>query len=188
MLIKREDCCLLVIDVQSRLLPVMDDPEGVVAGCRRLLGAAREAGVPVLVTEHYPAGLGHTAGVLDDLVPDGAVMEKIHFSCFAEPTVRRRIRASGRRTLVLAGMEAHVCLGQSALDLTAAGYHVVLPPDATASRTRLDHETALFRLAREGAEIADSAAILAAWAGPDVAGLPGQAEGRANGPRRAGLP
>lgn len=187
MLIKREDCCLLVIDVQARLLPAMCDPEGVAAGCRRLLGAAREAGVPILVTEHYPRGLGHTAGVLADLIPDGAVVEKINFSCFAEPAVRRRIRAADRRTLVLAGMEAHVCLGQSALDLIAAGYRVVVPPDATASRTRLDHATALFRLAGEGADIADTAAILAAWGGPDIAGVPGPADGRADGAGRAVL-
>jgi len=187
MLIKREDCCLLVIDVQARLLPVMDDPEGVAAGCRRLLEAAGAAGIPILVTEHYPAGLGHTDGALDGLVPPGAVMEKIHFSCFSEPAVRRRIRATDRRTLVLAGMEAHVCLGQSALDLNAAGYHVVIPPDATASRTRLDHETALFRLEREGATIADTGTILDAWAGTALGGFPGPAERRADGGRPAGL-
>ena len=187
MLIKREDCCLLVIDVQDRLLPAMNDPKGVIAGCRRLLVAAREAGVPVLVTEHYPAGLGPTAAVLGDLVPAGAVMEKINFSCFAEPSVRRRIRDTGRRTLVLAGMEAHVCLGQSALDLNAAGYQVVVPPDATASRTRLDHETALFRLEREGAVIADTGAILDAWAGSAEAGFPERAGGRGDGTRLAGL-
>ena len=187
MLIKRKDCCLLVIDVQARLLPAMYDPEGAVAGCRRLLDAARAAGVPVLVTEHYPAGIGHTADVLDDLIPAGAVMEKIHFSCFAEPSVRRRIRAMGRQTLVLAGMEAHVCLGQSALDLIAAGYRVVVPPDATASRTRLDHRTALLRLAREGAEIAETGAIVEAWLGSAAGAFAGQADGRAAGARRARL-
>jgi nicotinamidase-related amidase len=187
MLIKREDCCLLVIDVQDRLLPAMYDPEAAVAGCRRLLDAARTAGVPVLVTEHYPAGIGHTAALLDDLIPAGAVMEKIYFSCFAEPSVRRRIRALGRQTLVLAGMEAHVCLGQSALDLNAAGYHVVVPPDATASRTRLDHETALLRLARDGADIVEAGVIAEAWCGPAAGAVAGQADGRMGGTRRARL-
>jgi nicotinamidase-related amidase len=187
MLIKREDCCLLVIDVQDRLLPAVYDPKGAVAGCRLLLDAARMAGVPILVTEHYPAGIGHTAGVLKDLIPAGAVMEKIHFSCFAEPSVRRRIRALGRRTLVMAGMEAHVCLGQSALDLNAAGYHVVVPPDATASRTRLDHETALLRLAREGADIVEAGAIAEAWCGPAAGAFAGQADRRAGDTARARL-
>jgi len=165
MLIKREHCCLLVIDVQARLLPVMDDPDRVVGGCRRLLEAAGEQGIPVLVTEHYPQGIGHTAAALTDLIAPDAVMEKIHFSCFAEPLVRRRIRALGKRTLVLAGIEAHVCLGQSALDLAAAGYRVVVSSDATGSRSRLDHETALYRLTRAGAAVVATDDVLDAWAG-----------------------
>lgn len=178
MLIKREDCCLLVIDVQERLLPALFDPAGVAEGCRRLLAGARAAGVPVLVTEHYPAGIGHTAAVLGDLIPAGAVVEKIQFSCFAEPSVRRRIRAIDRRTLVVAGSEAHVCLGQSALDLNAAGYRVVVAADATGSRTRLDRETALLRLAREGVEIVETGAVLDAWRGT----AQGAAQGAIAGP------
>lgn len=163
MLIKREDCCLLVIDVQARLLPAVYDPELVATQCRRLLLAAQERGVPVLVSEHYPEGIGPTADVLRDLIAPGAIMKKINFSCFAEPSARRRIRGVRKRTLVLAGMEAHVCLGQTALDLVAAGYRVVVSSDATSSRTRLDHETALFRLARQGAEILPTARVIEAW-------------------------
>lgn len=163
MLIKREDCCLLVIDVQARLLPTMYDPTPVSARCRELLHAARAAGVPVLVSEHYPRGIGHTAEALADLVPADAVMEKIFFSCFAEPSARQRIRAVDRPDLVLAGMEAHVCLGQTAIDLAAAGYRVLVVSDATASRSRLDHDTALYRMAQEGAEIVTTERVVGAW-------------------------
>ncbi len=124
MLIKRDDCCLLVIDVQARLLPAVYDPAGVTAGCRALLEAARAVDVPILVSEHNPKGIGATADALADLVPADSVMEKIYFSCFAEPSARQRIRAADKASLVLAGMEAHVCLGQTALDLLAAGYRI----------------------------------------------------------------
>jgi nicotinamidase-related amidase len=163
MLIKRDDCCLLVIDVQARLLPTVRNPARVTARCRALLEAAHAVAVPILVSEHYPKGIGPTADALADLVPAGSVMEKIHFSCFAEPSARRRIRAAGKPTLVLAGMEAHVCLGQTAIDLVAAGYRVLIASDATTSRSRLDYETALYRMAREGAEIMPTESILGAW-------------------------
>ena len=163
MLIKREDCCLLVIDVQARLLPAVCDPAPVAARCRELLQAALAVGVPVLVSEHCPSGLGPTDDVLMDLVPREAVMEKTFFSCFAEPSARQRIRAADRPDLVLAGMEAHVCLGQTALDLAAAGYRVFVVSDATASRTRLDHETALHRMAQEGVRIVTTERVVGAW-------------------------
>jgi nicotinamidase-related amidase len=163
MLIKREDSCLLVIDVQARLLPAVYDPVAVAAKCRELLHAAHAVGVPVLVSEHCPAGIGRTAAALADLVPRDAIMEKTFFSCFAEPSARQRIRAADRPDLVLAGMEAHVCLGQTAIDLVAAGYRVFVASDATASRSRLDHETALYRMAQEGVEIVSTERVVGAW-------------------------
>ncbi len=163
MLIKRDDCCLLVIDVQARLLPAVYDPETVVARCRALLQAARARGIPVLVSEHNPGGIGRTAEALADLVPADAVMEKIHFSCFAEASARQRIRAADKTTFVLAGMEAHVCLGQTAIDLAGAGYNTVVAADATASRHRLDQATALHRMAQEGVEVVSSDFVIDAW-------------------------
>lgn len=163
MLIKQDDCCLLVIDVQARLLPVTYDPARVARCCRALMEAGHAAGIPVLVTEHYPQGIGHTADILAPLVDPDNVLEKIYFSSFSEISARRRIREAGKGTLVLAGMEAHVCLGQTALDLVDAGYRVIVSADGTASRRRLDHETALYRLAQAGAEIVPTADILDAW-------------------------
>lgn len=160
MLIKQDDCCLLMIDVQARLLPATYNPDRVASCCRDLLEAAGKAGVPVLVSEHYPQGIGHTADILLPLITPDSVLEKIQFSCFAEVSARRRIRAAGKGTLVLAGMEAHVCLGQTALDLLAAGYRVIVSADGTSSRCSLDHETALHRLGQEGAEIAPTAEIV----------------------------
>lgn len=163
MLIKREDCCLLMIDMQARLLPAVYDPALVTANCRALLQAARLAGIPVLVSEHCPGRIGRTAEALMDLVAPGAVMEKVFFSCFAEPSVRQRIRAADRPDLVLAGMEAHVCLGRTAIDLAAAGYRIFVVSDATASRSRLDHQTALHRMAQEGISIVATEAVVSAW-------------------------
>lgn len=170
MLIKRDDCCLLVIDVQARLLPAAYDPIGVAQCCRSLIEAAHATGVPVLATEHYPQGIGHIADPLAPLIDPDNVLEKIHFSCFSETSARRRIRETGKGTLVVAGMEAHVCLGQTALDLLDAGYRVIVSADGTASRRPLDHETALYRLEQAGAQIATTADIVEAWRAEDVVG------------------
>lgn len=170
MLIKRDDCCLLVIDVQARLLPAAYDPIGVARCCRTIIEAAHAAGIPVLVTEHYPQGIGHTADQLAPLIDPDNILEKIYFSCFSEISARRRIRETGKGTLVVAGMEAHVCLGQTVLDLVDAGYRVIVSTDATASRRRLDHETALHRLEQAGAQIATTVEIVDAWHAEAVVG------------------
>jgi nicotinamidase-related amidase len=184
MLIKRADCCLLVIDVQARLLPAVYDPALVTERCRALLQAAHAVGIPILVSEHNPQGIGPTAAAVADLVPADSVMEKIYFSCFAEPSARQRIRAADKHCFVLAGMEAHVCLGQTAIDLAAAGYRVLVAADATASRTRLDHETALHRMAQEGIDVVPAESILGAWlhgtgaeGGSQRGGVPGRLPG-----------
>ncbi|MDH3703919.1 MAG: isochorismatase family protein, partial [Alphaproteobacteria bacterium] len=131
MLIKSSDSCLFVVDVQSRLLPVMNDPDRLVRNCRILLQAARRLEVPILTSEHYPRGIGATDAALADLIPDESVAEKIHFSSYAEPDLRDRIEQTSRRQFVLSGIEAHVCVLQTALDLAEAGYETFVVADAT---------------------------------------------------------
>jgi nicotinamidase-related amidase len=151
---------LCVIDVQERLVPAMADGPAAVARCRRLAEAARLVGVPILATEQYRRGLGATVPELAPLLP--APLEKLSFSCCGAEGFRAAIPA-GVGQIVLCGLETHVCVAQTALDLLAEGYAVFLSVDAIASRHAIDRDTALRRLEAAGAIPTTSEAILFEW-------------------------
>lgn len=141
---------LLVVDFQERLLPTIDGHERVAQRAGVLISGCRVLGVPAVVTEQYPAGLGHTVPAIHDAL-SGCVkpVEKLKFSaCVAE--VRERLAAMGRRTVLLCGIETHVCVMQTALDLAAEGYVVAVTSDATGSRRPDDHEAGLIRMRQAG--------------------------------------
>jgi nicotinamidase-related amidase len=163
MLISADQSCLFIVDMQSRLLPAVYDPKTVVRNCRILLEAAARLGAPILAVELNPAGIGPTVDPIAGMVPDGAVMEKIHFSSYAEAPVRARAAATGRRQMVVAGMEAHVCVLQTAIDFAGAGYETFVVSDATASRTPENHQAALARLAANGIEIVTTEMVVFEW-------------------------
>lgn len=163
MLIRADSSCLLVVDIQDRLAPVMAEPEKVVGNTALLLKAASRLDVPVLVSEQYPAGIGHTVSELTDLLARGCVVEKMHFSCLGEDAYRRRLETFGRPQAVVAGIEAHVCVLQTTEDLLAAGHDVFVVADATSSRKRSNHEAALERLQSAGARIVTTEMVLFEW-------------------------
>lgn len=151
---------LCVIDVQERLLKAMPEADRVVERCRRLAEAARLLGLPGLLTEQYPQGLGPTSAVLAELLPPPAA--KLTFSCLAAPGFQAALSA-GITAAVLAGLETHVCVSQTAFDLLAIGLGVFVVVDAVASRHPLDHEIALRRLEAAGAILTTSEAVLFEW-------------------------
>lgn len=153
---------LWVIDVQERLLPAMAEGPRVVARCRRLAEAARLVNVPMLLAEQYPQGLGPTVAALAEILPPP--LTKMSFSCCGGPGFGRAIPA-GVSSIVLCGLETHVCVAQTALDLLAAGTAVFIAVDAVTSRHPIDHETALRRLTAAGAIVTTSEAILFEWCG-----------------------
>ncbi|CAA7625182.1 hydrolase [Magnetospirillum sp. SS-4] len=163
MLISAEHSALLVVDVQQGLAPVMSEPRRVYRGCSLLMRAALRLNLPLVVSEQYPKGLGHTVGELLELAPEGSVMEKIHFSCAAESPILERFQALGRKRLVIAGIESHVCVLQSALGFKAAGFDPVVVADACASRTELSYQTAMARMAANGIEIATVEMVIFEW-------------------------
>ena len=156
---------LLVVDVQARLAPAIDEGAAAVENNRRLLQAAQRLQVPVLVTEHYPQGLGATVEPLQaPMAAAGAtVIEKIHFGATREPGFLERLRGFGRRQIVLTGMEAHICVLQTGLGLLEAGFAVAVVADASSSRTRANREAGLARLARHGAEIVTTEMVIYEW-------------------------
>lgn len=163
MLIQADRSCLLIVDVQTGLAPVMFDPRRVYRGCGLLLRAATRLEIPVLVSEQYPKGLGHTAGELLDLAPEGAVMEKLAFSCAADDGIRARVEALGRRQIVIAGIESHVCVLQSALGFKELGYDVAVVGDACASRVEASFHSAMARLAANGVEVVTTEMTVFEW-------------------------
>jgi len=163
MLISAGRSCLFVVDMQSRLLPAMYDTTAVVRNCAILVRAARRLDVPVLAVELNPKGIGQTVEAVAELLPDGAMMQKIHFSSHAEPEIRSRVAGTGRRQLVVAGMEAHVCVMQTALDFAAAGYETFVVADATASRTRENRAAGLARLRDNGVGIVTTEMVVFEW-------------------------
>jgi nicotinamidase-related amidase len=170
MLLEAARSLLLIVDMQERLLPAMADAEAVVEGCRKLMAGAARLGVPVLVSEQYPQGLGPTVAPLKALAPAGAVLAKVHFSCAADPGIAARLAASGRDQVVIAGIEAHVCVAQTALALRRKGVGVAVAADAVSSRRRESVALALQRLATNGVELVNVEMALFEWLG--AAGTP----------------
>ncbi len=141
-----DDTALLVVDLQERLLPVIHDHERVVEQCGKLIDGAKALGLPVLATEQYPKGLGPTVEAIRERLEDVAcIEEKLKFSAFVGG-IRRRLAELGRRTVLLCGIEAHVCVLQTALDLAAAGYVTAVAGDAIGSRRAVDYDLAVQRL------------------------------------------
>lgn len=163
MLIDAARSVFLLVDVQENLGPVMADPRLVYRNCALLLRAAARLGVPVIASEQYPKGLGPTLGELAALLPDGAVMEKLHFSCAADPAIAERLRGLDRPQVVVAGIEAHVCVLQTALGLKAAGYEVFVAGDACSSRQVANHTAALARMAANGIDVVSTESAVFEW-------------------------
>jgi nicotinamidase-related amidase len=151
---------LLVVDVQQRLAPVIDRNDTVMANCARLIEGCRVLGVPLLVSEQYPRGLGETVEHLRSLASDDEVAEKITFSCLRDRPLAERMAESGRDTLLVCGMEAHVCVTQTVLDALDEGYHVQVAADAVGSRCPDNRTVALARMAREGATVTTTESAL----------------------------
>ncbi|WP_282608140.1 hydrolase [Pelagibius sp. Alg239-R121] len=163
MLIQSEKSLLLIIDVQERLAPAIFDAPRSTANIIKLLTAAQRLNLPRLVTEHYPGGLGTTLAEVAAFVSKEDVFEKIHFSSLAEPGFQERLQANGRRQLVVAGMETHVCLLQSVLDLHEAGYDIFVVADATGSRTAENASLAIERMRAAGIQIVSTEMVIFEW-------------------------
>ena len=162
-LLTSEASALIIVDVQERLIPAIADGEAVVRRIEILAQAAARLGVPVLATEHYPAGLGRTLPSLGAFVPETERFEKISFAALRAPAFRARLEALGRSQMVVAGSEAHVCVLQTALSLAEAGYQTFIVADATGSRDPANAQAALARMARAGIEAITTEMAVFEW-------------------------
>jgi len=162
-LIGRDESQLLVVDVQERLAPAMEPDRPYIAACAKLLEAANILKIPVLSSEQYPKGLGRTVPELGALIPEPQRYEKMEFSCYANAAIRQALAGVKRPQIVLAGIEAHVCVLQTALALAAAGSPVFVVTDATASRRAESREVAFRRMAAAGIALVTLEMVLFEW-------------------------
>jgi len=160
---------LLIVDVQDKLLPPIANGPRLVHNCRRLIDGAKIVSVPVYGTEQYPQGLGPTTAELATRM--GPRVEKVIFSCAAVLGWGQAADVTDEREqLVVAGMETHVCVMQTVLDLIAGGFRVYVPVDAVGSRGELDAKVALERMAASGATLTTVESVLFEWC--EKAGTP----------------
>ena len=154
--ITREKAGLVVVDIQERLLPAIHEKERVVANTIRLVKGAVVMGLPIFVTEQYRKGLGATAPEVAAAVPGFAPMEKMTFSSCGADGFIAALEARSVRDVVLCGIEAHVCVTQTCLDLLARGFRVFVAADAISSRTPENHRMGVERMRDAGAVIAST--------------------------------
>jgi nicotinamidase-related amidase len=162
-MLEKDRSALLLIDVQDRLFPHIHECGNMLVRIDLLLSAANLMKIPVLATEQYPKGLGKTIDKISNAFPNLQPLEKVDFSCLPAPGFKNRLAALQRRQIVLTGIETHVCVTQTALDLIAHGEEVFVVADATGSRRLLDAETALRRLDRAGARIVTAESVVFEW-------------------------
>ena len=167
--VSRANCRLLIVDVQAKLVPLIPVAEALIANNRKLIAGAKALGIPTFATEQYPRGLGGTVPELAEHFE--TIPEKLRFSCAevldwgpaaGEPNDRDQV--------IVAGIEAPVCVLQTVLDLLALGYRVFVPADAVASRKKLDWKIALERMANHGATLTTTEPVLFECC--EVAGTP----------------
>lgn len=163
MLVNASKSLLLLIDLQTKLAPAVDQAEACLSRCRLLLTAARKLKVPILVTEHCPSRVGPTVPSLRQQLDPSELIEKRHFNGMSEPSLGEALTTLARRTIVVAGMEAHVCVLQTVLGLKAGGYEPVVVADAVGSRRASSRDLAVDRMRHHDVDIVNTEMVLFEW-------------------------
>ena len=163
MLLDKENTCVILVDLQEKLTPKVQDAQRVISKCDWILRIAKECNIPILITEQYPKGLGSTLAPLNTAVPHEDVIAKIHFSCWKNEEFKKKLKHIGKKQCVLIGIETHVCILQTALDLKGAGFQVFTVVDAVSTRDPKDHKYGLKRMAANGVELITSEMAVFEW-------------------------
>jgi len=154
---------LVVVDVQDKLLPAIHDWDVVLDNTVKMVRFAQTLGVPVIVTEQYPKGLGPTNARIRDLFTAFAPLEKTAFNCFGAPGFAAALAAASAKQLVLVGTEAHICVQQTALEAIYRGYAVHIVADAVGSRTPANKELGLAKIRHAGGIVTGVEIALYEW-------------------------
>jgi len=162
MFVDSDDSALLVIDIQERLLAAMPSEisKKVIRNTGILIEASKVFKMPQVFSEQYRKGLGPTVSSLTDRLDSTGSFEKLHFDCLKDSEIKERIDKTGKRTVIIAGMETHVCVFQTALSLLENDYNVIIATDAVSSRRKHEWQIALFTMEKAGAKIYSTETIV----------------------------
>ncbi|MCD4785961.1 MAG: hydrolase [Candidatus Eremiobacteraeota bacterium] len=158
-LIDKNKTILLIVDIQDVLLPKIRFREAVINNTLKLIEYAKIADIPIMVTEQYPKGLGHTTTLIRNAIPDFKPIEKATFGCFGDKEFVKKLKKHKRDTLIVVGIETHVCICQTVLEAIEK-YKVYVPVDAVSSQDKGDWATALQRMKDKGAEIVSTEMLI----------------------------
>ncbi len=163
MLISSEDSFLLVIDVQEKLAPQIQDMERVMTNIIRLVKSAKSLQIPIICTEHCPEKIGYTEVQLMRDINVDAVIKKSHFSAWREPEIAAKIASLNRKQVIVTGAETHVCVLQTTLLLKQSGYQPFLVADGTSSRQRANKQLAIARMRQNAINIVSAEMVIFEW-------------------------
>lgn len=155
----RKNSLLVVIDVQAKLAAVIHGQEEMQKNIDRLIRGCHLLGIPAVVTEQYPKGLGATTGILQDSLRETYGIKPIQKMCFSaggSDEFMSAVRSSGRRQILICGIETHVCVYQTVKDLLDSKFEVTLVADAVSSRTAANRDIAIRRMERDGAKLSST--------------------------------
>ncbi|MCR4392849.1 MAG: hydrolase [Dehalococcoidales bacterium] len=152
-MLKLENTALIVIDMQTKLWNVMHEKEQLLENTQKLLKGTQLLGIPIVLTEQNPDGLGPTIPELKQIIPQVNPLPKFCFSCFKDESFARAILELNRKQLLICGIESHICVYQTAMDLLNQGFEVQIIADAISSRAARNREITLMRLQSEGARL-----------------------------------
>ncbi|MBN1437262.1 MAG: isochorismatase family protein [Sedimentisphaerales bacterium] len=159
-LLNADDCLLLVADIQDAFLPHILNIERVIKRSQVAVQAAQVLELPIIVTEQYPQGLGRTVAPLQKTLAQIPYHEKLTFNCLSEPAIKQAILAANCHQVLIVGIEAHICVSQTAHALLAQGFTCHVAADAVSSRKQIDYDIALARMRHAGITITTTEAAV----------------------------
>jgi nicotinamidase-related amidase len=160
MRLNRENTIGVVIDMQEKLLPHMFNNDEIITNSLKMINGLRIMNVPMVVTQQYTKGLGNTIDEVNKAIGNFSYIEKLTFSCYREPSFIKIMNRSGKRNVIVMGIESHVCVLQTALDLLYNNFNPVVVTDATGSRKQNDMKTALWRMRDIGCILTTTESLL----------------------------
>ncbi|WP_293268569.1 hydrolase [Neptunomonas sp.] len=163
MLIHPQKSCLLVVDIQEKLAPAIHEKEMLIQNSKWLIEIANILNITIMTSEQYPQGIGRTIDELKEILPKDQYMEKTHFSCMSEPTCHKKVHDSNLEQMVIIGMESHVCVMQTAIQLKQQGLEVYVVADCVSSRNPSDKLYALERMRSCGIHIVTREMVAFEW-------------------------
>ena len=160
MRILKENTLALVIDIQERLFPFIAENQQLTENTKRLIEGLKALEIPIIITEQYKKGLGLTMPEISVLLPNAESHEKMAFSCCDDEGITNAIVASGKKQIILCGIESHICVLQTTIDLAAKGFTPIVVADCVSSRNLYNKKIALKRMIKEGAIVTTYESIL----------------------------